>query len=274
MPNPACVAFNKYEWIGKLMGACLRSEENLAITLSSFFWKLLAEHKVSWTDYMSVDETQVMTLNQIEKMDKDTYDDTYNTTFDSMRTWTVVLSDGTSVPLKPDGNQLSVSYEERLEYVQLVREARLNETKQQVDAIRKGLLQVIPKAVLRLLTSDELEIKICGCPEISFENLQKQVIFNDASTKDSEQVKHLWKVLENFTSNDRSQFLRFVTGRRRLPAAVYVELTSGRDVLPSASTCGHHFVLPSYTTAQKAEEMIRLAIYSSKFIDTDTAIVN
>jgi len=42
--------------------------------------------------------------------------------------------------------------------------------------------------------------------------------------KDSEPVKHLFKVLENFTSNDRSQFLRFVTGRRRLPAAVYVDL--------------------------------------------------
>jgi len=31
MPNPACMEFNKYEWIGKLMGACLRSEENLVI---------------------------------------------------------------------------------------------------------------------------------------------------------------------------------------------------------------------------------------------------
>lgn len=67
-------------------------------------------------------------MNEIEKMDKDSYD----AYFGGMRTWTVVLSDGTSVPLKPNGNQLTVLYEERLEYVQLVREARLNEIKQQV----------------------------------------------------------------------------------------------------------------------------------------------
>jgi hypothetical protein len=49
------------------------------------------------------------------------------------RTWTVTLSDGACVALRPDGASLEVSYEERLEYTRLVQEARLNENKKQVD---------------------------------------------------------------------------------------------------------------------------------------------
>lgn len=32
IPNPACQEFEKFEWIGKLMGACFRSKENLVST--------------------------------------------------------------------------------------------------------------------------------------------------------------------------------------------------------------------------------------------------
>ena len=43
----------------------------------------------------------------------------------------------------------------------------------QIDAIRRGLLSVIPEAVLRLLTWQELERRVCGDPEISLESLSK-----------------------------------------------------------------------------------------------------
>ncbi len=35
-------------------------------------------------------------------------------------------------------------------------------------------------------------------------------------------VQHLWTALASFSNEDRSRFLRFVTGRRRLPAPLYV----------------------------------------------------
>ena len=43
----------------------------------------------------------------------------------------------------------------------------------QIAAIRKGLLRVIPEDVLRLITWQELEKRICGEAEISLEALQK-----------------------------------------------------------------------------------------------------
>lgn len=43
----------------------------------------------------------------------------------------------------------------------------------QVNAIRRGLEKVVPKAVLTLMTWQELEQRICGEPEITVEALKK-----------------------------------------------------------------------------------------------------
>jgi len=55
--------------------------------------------------------------------------------------------------------------------------------------------------------------------------------------KDDQRVKYLWEVLERFSNEDRSRFLRFVTGRRRLPAIMHVvgELVSDFSCLLSYS---------------------------------------
>ena len=43
----------------------------------------------------------------------------------------------------------------------------------QIEAIRSGLLQVVPEAVLELFAWHEIEKRICGDPEITFETLRK-----------------------------------------------------------------------------------------------------
>jgi hypothetical protein len=43
----------------------------------------------------------------------------------------------------------------------------------QIAAITRGLLQVVPQAVLDLLTWQELEKRVCGDPEISLESLRR-----------------------------------------------------------------------------------------------------
>lgn len=63
IPNPSCVLFNEYEFIGKLMGACYRSKETLALYLSPLFWKKLSGEKIIWkNDFITVDAAQVRSL--------------------------------------------------------------------------------------------------------------------------------------------------------------------------------------------------------------------
>ena len=47
------------------------------------------------------------------------------------------------------------------------------------------------------------------------------VHYDDLDESDT-RVKYMWLALTRFTNEDRSRFLRFIIGRRRLPAPVYI----------------------------------------------------
>ena len=84
--------------------------------------------------------------------------------------------------------------------------------------------------------------------------------YGDDWTDSCDSVKHLWTVLSQFSSTERSRFLRFVTGRKRPPAPFTVAKAGGdKDGLPHASTCASTLFLPEYSSAAVAKEKLRLA---------------
>ena len=83
--------------------------------------------------------------------------------------------------------------------------------------------------------------------------------YGDDLNESSASVKHLRTVLTQFTSDERSRFLRFVTGRKRPPAPFTVAKAGGeKDSLPHASTCASTLFLPDYSSASIAKEKLRL----------------
>ena len=53
--------------------------------------------------------------------------------FANEKTWSCILSDGSLHELKPNGSHLPVPYEERLDYCEAVKKARINESNRQVS---------------------------------------------------------------------------------------------------------------------------------------------
>ncbi|KAM5148800.1 E3 ubiquitin-protein ligase HECTD3-like [Mantella aurantiaca] len=267
VPNPSCKDLAKYQWIGQLMGAALRGKEFLVLALPGLVWKQLTGEEVSWSkDFPAVDSLLVKLLEMMELMDKETFE----FKFGGELTYTTVLSDHRMVELVPGGGNISVRYEDRLEFIKMVQKARLEESKEQVEAIQAGLLKVVPQAVLDLLTWQELEKRVCGDPEISVEALKKLTRFEDLGATDI-RVQYFWEALNNFTNEDRSRFLRFVTGRSRLPAPIYIypDKSGSTDSLPESSTCSSTLYLPNYPSAKICEEKLRYAAYNCVAIDTD-----
>ncbi|KAL3869955.1 hypothetical protein ACJMK2_042575 [Sinanodonta woodiana] len=269
IPNPSCKDFAKYEWIGQLMGACMRGRENLVLTLPSFVWKKLVGERVTWSrDYHTVDAAEVKMVDSLATLDLEMFKA-------AERTWSMVLCDGTVTIIKMDDdcNPMLLKYEDREKYAAEVRRIRMMELDDQINAIRRGLLKVVPQAVLDLLTWQELEHRICGDPEITIEALMKATKYDSVEEEDT-RVQYMWEALKNFSNDDRSRFLRFVTGRRRLPAPFYISTGKGEmlDYLPESSTCANIFYLPNFSSAKDAEEKIRYAVYNCMDIDTDMNI--
>ena len=94
--------------------------------------------------------------------------------------------------------------------------------------------------------------------------------FGDGLSSSSQSVIHMWSALSSFSDDERSRFLRFITGRKRLPSPFIVFRSSSsseggggagstllNSTLPSASTCGGNLFLPEYTSAEVAKEKLR-----------------
>ncbi|MBN3272630.1 HECD3 ligase, partial [Polyodon spathula] len=242
---------------------------NLVLALPGIVWKQLTGEEVSWSkDFPAVDSVLVKLLEAMESMDKETFE----FKFGSELTYTTLLSDGRVVELSPDGSSTVVKYEDRKEFIRSLPLKYGGGIVCQIAAMQAGLLKVVPQAVLDLLTWQELEKKVCGDPEITVAALKRLTRYEDLEHSEV-RVQYLWEALTNFTNEDRSRFLRFVMGRSRLPAPIYIfpdkQGTETTDALPQSSTCSSTLFLPNYPSAKVCEEKLRYAAYNCLAIDTD-----
>lgn len=76
---------------------------------------------------------------------------------------------------------------------------------------------IIPVPLLSLVTAEHIEQLICGVPNISIPLLKKVVKYRELD-ENHQLVQWLWNILENFSNTERILFMRFVSGRSRLPA--------------------------------------------------------
>ena len=266
VPNPGCHDYAQYRFIGVLMGGAYRSSESLVLSLPRMFWKQVVGEPVTWTeDFSSVDRAEVRFIDSLENMSQEAFDAAFAGTL----TFTTVLSGGEVVPLLLGGDKRMVRFEERQEFCRHVRECRMKESSKQTDAILEGLTSVVPREVLVLHTWAEMEEKVCGNPEVSVQALKKHTIYDSDTSATDARVQTMWSALERFTNEERSQFLRFITGRRRLPCSVFVQTMRQSNCLPRAATCSNALYLPEYSSVDMAYKKLLYAAYNCMAIDTD-----
>eukprot|EP00039_Didymoeca_costata_P026113 m.14960 g.14960 ORF g.14960 m.14960 type:complete len:1953 (-) comp5263_c0_seq1:243-6101(-) len=161
------------------------------------------------------------------------------------------------------------------EYILTCLERRRTEFTSQVQAVRKGIAEVLPIKLLSLLTFSEFERLVCGDPDFDVDLLVSNVRL-DGYRSNSDQIQWLWKVLREFTPLEKSQFLRFVGGFTRLPQSLTmwphqfeVHKTGNHKRLPSAATCFFTLKLPEYRTEKDLGTKLRIAMMHCASIDTD-----
>ena len=86
----------------------------------------------------------------------------------------------------------------------------------QFKAIRKGFQYIVPQELLKIFTWREIEYKIVGKKEIDVEHL-KSITRYQSATETTEEIVRFWRVLSEFSDEEKSLYLKFVWGRSRLP---------------------------------------------------------
>lgn len=86
----------------------------------------------------------------MDTCDKETFEESIFETFETK------LSDGTTKELIHNGKNIEVTYENRKEFITRVIEAKVNESKLQIEAIKKGIYKLIPDPLMFCLSASDL----------------------------------------------------------------------------------------------------------------------
>eukprot|EP00818_Percolomonas_sp_WS_P004767 CAMPEP_0117445930 /NCGR_PEP_ID=MMETSP0759-20121206/6062_1 /TAXON_ID=63605 /ORGANISM="Percolomonas cosmopolitus, Strain WS" /LENGTH=3647 /DNA_ID=CAMNT_0005238147 /DNA_START=274 /DNA_END=11217 /DNA_ORIENTATION=- len=279
MPNPRALTRRYEKWynfFGILIGVGLLSKNVLPLDLPSIFWKHIVHERVTTDDLSAIDQMQFQSLQALKYCDGVT-PDTFNDIF--FHNFVIAASDGTEIELIPNGRDIPVTYDNRMEYVQLAEEHKLHEIDFQMKHVLRGLYSIIPPRYFPIFTWTELERLICGDPQIDLKVLKKHTIY-EGYTAQSKQIKDFWSVMQKFTQKERSMYLRFVWGRSRLPVSEEgythpmkiqkLERANPDQTLPLSHTCFFSLELPAFSSKSVLRERLLFAITYCRSIDTDT----
>ncbi|OQR97917.1 Hect-domain containing peotein [Achlya hypogyna] len=270
--NTATTALAQYEFVGLLMGCCLRTGVHLPLRIAPVAWKLLVK--------------ETPTLGDLKLVDVAAYDLlTSPPVVDQGLTFTTTLSDGTTVELMHRGASVLVTAANWTEYVALATQARLHECQPQIDAMLRGVAKIVPLTLLSLYTWTELRQHICGSQSIDIALLKRHTKYAAGMTCATHvHLEYFWTALEQFSETDKRRFINFAWGQESLPSddaefdRTHTRLlikpppttTVAQDrLLPKADTCFFNLELPAYSSLEVMAQRLQTAIQLCTSMDAD-----
>uniref|UniRef100_G1PGM7 Ubiquitin-protein ligase E3C n=1 Tax=Myotis lucifugus TaxID=59463 RepID=G1PGM7_MYOLU len=259
-PNPAAQMLvgdsfaRHYYFLGRMLGKALYENMLVELPFAGFFLsKLLGTSAdVDIHHLASLDPEVYRNLLFLKSYEGDVEELGLN--------FTVVnndLGEAQVVELKCGGKDIPVTSANRIAYIHLVADYRLNrQIRQHCLAFRQGLANVVNLEWLRMFDQQEIQVLISGAQvPISLEDLKSFTNYSGGYSADHPVIRAFWRVVEGFTDEEKRKLLKFVTSCSRPPLLGFKELypafcihNGGSDLerLPTASTCMNLLKLPEF----------------------------
>lgn len=268
-----------FQFVGRLMAKCLLEGQLLTVHFSLPLLKHILGVPISFSDLEFLDEE--LYRNATWLRDNDNVE---NLSLD----FTIQHMDGNdemvTTELKPGGRDILVTDDNKDEYLDLLMKHKMfASVKEPLSALLQGLFDVIPRTLLAVFDYQELELLLCGVPNIDVDDWQTHtdVKFQDLdhpSKQERKVVEWFWETVRRFSQEERARLLQFVTGTSRVPVEGFKALISndGRvrrfgihlvqcgvpptGLYPKSHTCFNRIDLPVYHTKDQLETYLTLVI--------------
>lgn len=276
-PNPSVTILMEnymkhYYFIGRMLGKAIYENMLVELPFAPFFLaKLLARHSASDIE-----------IHHLASLDRDMYKNliflkSYDGDVSELGLdFTTINNDlGTTqvIELKPGGDKITVTAQNRIEYIHLMADYRLNkQIRLHCAAFKQGLADVLDLDWLRMFDPRELQILISGAPTpVDIEDLRKHTNYSGGYNKDHIVITIFWKVVEEFEEQEKRKLLKFVTSCSRPPLLGFKDLyppfciqNAGREPtrLPTASTCMNLLKLPEFQDIETMRQKLKYAVDS------------
>ena len=180
-----------------------------------------------------------------------------------------------TIPLKPNGEEILVTKENLNEFINLrVNYICKNEIEEQIKSLVNGFDSLISHREIRIFTPNELDLLICGIPEIDIEDFKKNVDYGIPYDDKHHIIVMFFNVISKWNAEQKARLLFFMTGSSRVPANGFKEFCQmcgkplliapggDRTKLPQAHTCNNMLCLPEYQNEEEMNDKLLFAIYN------------
>ncbi|KAH9842411.1 ubiquitin-protein ligase [Rhodofomes roseus] len=258
---------NYFKFIGRCLGLGIFHRRFLDAYFITAFYKMILRKKVTLADLESVDAELFRGLTWMLENDiTDVIDETFTTTEER-------FGEMVTVELKPGGEDVPVTEDNKKEYVNCVVEYRISRrVKDQFDAFMSGFSELIPQDLVNVFDERELELLIGGMSEIDVDDWSKFTDYRGYEVND-DVVQWFWKCVRSWPPERKSRLLQFATGTSRIPVNGFkdlqgsdgprrftIEKSGDPSQLPKSHTCFNRIDLPPYKDYATLEQKLTLAV--------------
>ncbi|KIK95295.1 hypothetical protein PAXRUDRAFT_827158 [Paxillus rubicundulus Ve08.2h10] len=258
---------NYFKFIGRCLGLGIFHRRFLDAYFIVSFYKMILRKKVTLSDLESVDAELHRGLTWMLENDiTDVIDETFTTTEER-------FGELVTIELKPGGADVSVTEENKKEYVDAIVEHRISKrVKEQFEAFMSGFSELIPQELITVFDERELELLIGGMSEIDVDDWTKHTDYRGYEMND-EVIQWFWKCIRSWPPERKSRLLQFATGTSRIPVNGFkdlqgsdgprrftIEKSGDPSQLPKSHTCFNRIDLPPYKDYASLEQKLTLAV--------------
>ncbi|CAF4406832.1 unnamed protein product [Rotaria socialis] len=274
--NPLSGLFNEehikyFRFIGRIIAMAIYHGKLLEAFFIRPFYKMLLSKPITLADMESVDREYYQSLKYI--LENDPTDlDLYFVVSEE------VLGDLREHELKPGGQHIQVTDENKQEYIEMVINYRfVQRIATQMNALKQGFQDILSLENIKMFDEKEVELLISGLGEVNVNDWRMNTMYKGGYKPDDPVIQHFWKAIGSLKPEERTRLLQFVTGTSRLPMNGFRELwgSSGpqlftierwgdRTKLPRAHTCFNRIDLPPYESYQDLRQKLIQAMEMSE----------
>uniref|UniRef100_A0A673KW44 HECT-type E3 ubiquitin transferase n=1 Tax=Sinocyclocheilus rhinocerous TaxID=307959 RepID=A0A673KW44_9TELE len=276
-----CDNYSEFRLVGALMGLAVYNSITLDIRFPPCVYKKLLTPPIVPCDLDTPVGMATLTLDDLQQIMPDlahglgellsyegNVEEDFYTTFQVFQEELGVVK---SYNLKPGGDKIPVTNLNRKEYVQLYIDFLLNKSiYRQFAAFYHGFHSVCASNALMLLRPEEVEILVCGSPNLDMGSLQRVVQYEGYSKTDPT-IRAFWDVVLAFPLELQKKLLHFTTGSDRVPVGGMADLNFkiskidvSTDWLPVSHTCFNQICLPPYKSKKELRQKLTIAISNAE----------
>ncbi|XP_016807342.2 probable E3 ubiquitin-protein ligase HERC6 isoform X2 [Pan troglodytes] len=256
----------RYFLFGILCGLSLFNLNVANLPFPLALYKKLLDQKPSLEDLKELSPRLGKSLQEVLDDDADDIGDALCIRFS-------IHWDQNDVDLIPNGISIPVDQTNKRDYVSKYIDYIFNVSVKAVyEEFQRGFYTVCEKEILRHFYPEELMTAIIGNTDYDWKQFEQNSKYEQGYQKSHPTIQLFWKAFHKLTLDEKKKFLFFLTGRDRLHARgiqkmeiVFCcpETFSERDH-PTSLTCHNILYLPKYSTMERMEEALQVAINNNR----------